>query len=58
VLNLNDLICAGKGRCQVVLNDMIIFRDHHHLTATFSRSLAPPLERALDRVLSQKNKKK
>jgi hypothetical protein len=31
----------------VVLNGMIIYRDSHHLTATFSASLANPLGEAL-----------
>jgi hypothetical protein len=31
---------------------MIRYRDDHHFTATFARSLAPVLDRALQRVLA------
>jgi hypothetical protein len=57
VLNFNDLICGGKGTCPVVRNDMIVFRDHHHLTATFARSLGPALDRALQKVVAKPAKK-
>jgi len=56
MLNFYDLICRNQDRCQVVRNDMIVFRDHHHLTATFARSLAPALDRALQKVVSKKRR--
>ena len=31
-----------------MVNDRIVYRDHSHLTATFSRSLAPALGAAID----------
>ena len=37
--------------CQVVRDGMIIYRDNHHLTETFSASLAPALEAALRRYV-------
>jgi hypothetical protein len=30
---------------------MIVLRDTHHLTATFARSLAPAIDRALKKIL-------
>jgi peptidoglycan/LPS O-acetylase OafA/YrhL len=57
VLNFNDLICGGEGACPVVRNDMIVYRDHHHLTATFARSLGPALDRALQTVLERDRKR-
>jgi peptidoglycan/LPS O-acetylase OafA/YrhL len=33
--------------CQVVRDGMIVYRDNHHLTATFSEAMAPFLEDAL-----------
>ena len=56
MLNLNDLICGGKGRCPAVRNDTIVYRDHHHLTATFARTLAPALERALSKVVKSRKR--
>jgi peptidoglycan/LPS O-acetylase OafA/YrhL len=47
LLKFYDLICSNPERCMAVKNDIIIFRVHHHLTATFARSLAPALDRAL-----------
>jgi hypothetical protein len=51
VINFGPAICAGDGDCPVVSHGMIVYRDEHHLTATFSRWLAPAMERALMRVL-------
>jgi len=39
LIDLSDAICPWDS-CPVVLNGMIIFRDNHHLTATFAASLA------------------
>ena len=58
MLDFNDLICGGKGRCPVVRDGIIVFRDHHHLTATFARSLAPALDRALQKVVAKQKGKR
>jgi hypothetical protein len=50
VIDLTSRICIGRP-CPVVVNGMIVFRDHSHLTATFSRSLAPALGAAIARQL-------
>ena len=47
LIDLTARICVGDGACPVVVNDMIVYRDHSHLTATFSRSLAPALGAAI-----------
>ena len=49
-IDLTSRICVGRP-CSVVVNGMIVFRDHSHLTATFSRSLAPALGGAIARQL-------
>ena len=46
LIDLTSRICLGRP-CPVVVNGMIVFRDHSHLTATFSRSLAPALGAAI-----------
>ncbi|HYM83289.1 MAG TPA: acyltransferase family protein [Candidatus Dormibacteraeota bacterium] len=51
LIDLSKDVCTGSP-CPVVVRDMIVFRDNHHLTATFARSLAPQLAAALDRVLA------
>jgi hypothetical protein len=43
LVSLSDVICPGKGRCPAVVDGMIVYRDDHHLTATFAASLAPIL---------------
>ncbi len=43
LVDLSDAICPGKGRCPAVVDAMIVYRDDHHLTATFAASLAPIL---------------
>jgi hypothetical protein len=46
VVDLTDSICPGDP-CPVVLDRMVVYRDDHHLTATFAASLAGILESAL-----------
>jgi peptidoglycan/LPS O-acetylase OafA/YrhL len=41
-VDMNDVICATK-RCDVVRKGVIVFTDDNHLTASFSRSVAPEL---------------
>lgn len=39
LLDLNDLVCP-HGTCRAMLDGQVVFRDDHHMTASFSRSLA------------------
>ncbi len=41
-VDMNDQICATP-RCSVVKNGTVVFTDDNHLTASFTRSLAPTL---------------
>jgi hypothetical protein len=45
-IDLSSAICPGDP-CQPVVRNMIVYRDDHHLTATFAASLAGQLEAAL-----------
>jgi peptidoglycan/LPS O-acetylase OafA/YrhL len=51
VINTATWTCPGTGSCPVVINGMIVFRDEHHLTATYSASLGPALDAELARIL-------
>jgi peptidoglycan/LPS O-acetylase OafA/YrhL len=46
MVDLSHRICP-RDPCPVVLDGMIVYRDSHHLTATFATSLAGDLEAAL-----------
>jgi peptidoglycan/LPS O-acetylase OafA/YrhL len=48
VVDLTAAICPGRY-CPAIIGRVIVWRDGHHLTATYARSLAP----RLDKVLSQ-----
>lgn len=50
VLDLNDHLCDDTT-CHVVVDGQIAYFDHGHLTATFSRSLAPEIAAAAKRSL-------
>ncbi|OGO58286.1 MAG: hypothetical protein A2Z32_04810, partial [Chloroflexi bacterium RBG_16_69_14] len=50
LIDLTSRVCRAEP-CPVVVDGMIVFRDIRHLTATFSRSLAPDLERQLATIL-------
>lgn len=45
-LDLTDLMCDAE-RCNPVIGDTLVYRDAHHLTATFSAELGPALSERL-----------
>jgi hypothetical protein len=47
VLNANDLLCPGMS-CPVVVGDTVVFRDPHHVTATYMARLARPIGNLLE----------
>ncbi len=49
-IDLTSRICVDEP-CSVVVNGVIVYRDEGHLTATFSRSLAPALGTAIAAIL-------
>jgi hypothetical protein len=51
LIDLSGSICPGTGACPAVINGMIVFRDQHHLTATFAKSLAPVIDQKLVAIL-------
>jgi hypothetical protein len=51
LIDLTTRICVADP-CPVVVNGLIVYRDESHLTATFSRSLAPALKTAIAAVLA------
>jgi len=55
VLSLTDQICPGAGNCPALIDDMVVWRDNEHLTATFARSLGPVLEQRILGLLSAKS---
>lgn len=50
VVDLNPKLC-GPEVCPVVIGDVLIYRDTHHLTATAARWLYPYLRNRLDTIL-------
>jgi peptidoglycan/LPS O-acetylase OafA/YrhL len=46
VLDLTKYLC-GADRCPIVIGGTLVYRDRHHLTATFARSLGNAFEREL-----------
>jgi len=46
LIDLNDGLCVGDN-CLPAVGGVLIYRDYHHLTATYARTLAPNVERAL-----------
>jgi len=50
LLDFTRVLCE-RTSCPVAAEGIIRYRDDHHFTATFARSLAPMLDRALQRVL-------
>jgi hypothetical protein len=50
-LDMNDLIC-NTARCNVLRRGTIVFTDDNHLTASFSRSVAPELGARISSLVS------
>jgi len=46
IVDLSDAICPSDP-CAPIIGSTLVYRDHHHLTATFAASLARVLEAAL-----------
>ena len=51
LINLTEQICPGTADCPAVINHMIVWRDTHHLTATFSATLGPAIDEQLVKIL-------
>ncbi|MFJ6166758.1 acyltransferase family protein [Micromonospora orduensis] len=51
LIDLNDWICPAE-RCAPVIGGVLVWRDAHHLTATYSATLAPRVAAALTPVLA------
>lgn len=49
LLDLSDAVCRPQ-RCRVVEGNVLIYRDEHHLTASYARSLAPELGRQIGAI--------
>ena len=47
VLSANDLLCPG-ATCPVVVDGTVVFRDQHHVTATYMARLAEPIANLLE----------
>ncbi|ROS27934.1 acyltransferase family protein [Cellulomonas sp. PhB150] len=42
LIDLDDYVCPGST-CPAIIGDVLVWRDAHHLTATYARTLAPRL---------------
>ncbi|MFF0487866.1 acyltransferase family protein [Nocardia sp. NPDC004068] len=49
-LDLTDAFCDNDV-CPVVVGNVLVYHDEHHLTASYARSVAPELERRLGPIL-------
>jgi peptidoglycan/LPS O-acetylase OafA/YrhL len=52
LVDMNDRIC-NTARCNVARDDVVYFTDDNHLTATFSRSLAPVFGARVEAAIDQ-----
>ena len=56
LIDMNDWICPDASSCPAVVGNVLVWRDTDHITATYSRTLAEPLEVALMSTRSGKGK--
>jgi peptidoglycan/LPS O-acetylase OafA/YrhL len=51
VIDMSNQLCINE-RCPTVIGGVLVYVDNHHMTATYSRSVAPALGRAIDHALA------
>lgn len=51
VIDMTHGFCAD-GVCPMVVGNVTVWRDYHHFTATYARTLAPALGRELDKAIA------
>lgn len=51
LLDMNDMVCP-QDPCTPIIGGLMVYRDAHHVTRTYMETLAAPLARRLDDVLS------
>ena len=47
VLSVNELLCPGRS-CPVVVDGTVVFRDKHHVTASYMERLSKPIGNLLE----------
>jgi hypothetical protein len=52
LVDMTNLICAGE-RCMPVVGNVMVWRDTHHLTASYAKTLATPMEHKIYRVMDR-----
>jgi peptidoglycan/LPS O-acetylase OafA/YrhL len=52
VIDFTEYYCS-PDRCPSVIGDVIVYRDPSHITATFAKTLAQPLQEGIRKALSQ-----
>jgi hypothetical protein len=51
IINMNDQVCA-RARCPVMQRGVVVYTDDNHLTASFSRLVAPVLGERIARAMT------
>jgi len=51
ILDLRDMVCPGM-ECPALIGNIIVWRDFHHLTATYSRSITPVFLKRISPLIS------
>lgn len=54
ILDLLDFFCLGE-HCPAVIGNVLVYRDEHHITATYARTMAPLLLEPTLRAASRKH---
>lgn len=52
IISFVDVLCPDE-RCSAVVGNVIVWRDRHHITATYSRSMADVFGRRIDAALEE-----
>lgn len=49
LLDMSDLFC-GQERCEAVIGNVVVYRDYHHMTASYAKMLSEELAERIEQV--------
>jgi hypothetical protein len=50
LIDLSDLYC-DKEQCHAVIGNILVYRDNHHITDAYGKTLAPYLDKIIRKLL-------
>ena len=56
LIDMSDQVCVNE-LCPAVIGGVLVYSDHNHMTATYARTVAPALGRAIDNAVGPQDQR-